>query len=153
VKLTTQFYLAKRLRIRIFIPSIFHTASLLGTSLIKQRDWDSSVDIETAYGLGDRAVGVRVSMSFRPALGSTQTPIQWAPGGFFPGVKLPGRKADHSPPASAEVKKMWIYTSTPLYAFIAYCLISLAQRQLYLVPLLSKYLSPRAWTLNLRISV
>jgi hypothetical protein len=26
---------------------------------------------------------------------------------------------DHSPPASAEVKKMWIYTSTPPYAFVA----------------------------------
>jgi hypothetical protein len=24
-----------------------------------------------------------------------------------------GREADHSPPTSAEVKKMWIYTSTP----------------------------------------
>jgi hypothetical protein len=28
-------------------------------------------------------------------------------------------EADHSPPASAEVKKMWIYTSTPPYAFMA----------------------------------
>jgi hypothetical protein len=26
---------------------------------------------------------------------------------------------NHSPPDSAEVKKMWIYTSTPLYAFMA----------------------------------
>jgi hypothetical protein len=25
----------------------------------------------------------------------------------------------YSPPASAEVKKMWIYTSTPPYAFMA----------------------------------
>jgi hypothetical protein len=37
----------------------------------------------------------------------------------FPGVKRPGREADHSPPTSAEVKKMWIYTSTPPYAFMA----------------------------------
>jgi hypothetical protein len=37
----------------------------------------------------------------------------------FPGLKRPGREADHSPPASAEVKKMWIYTSTPPYAFMA----------------------------------
>jgi hypothetical protein len=28
-----------------------------------------------------------------------------------------GREADHSHPTSAEVKKMWIYTSTPLYVF------------------------------------
>jgi hypothetical protein len=33
--------------------------------------------------------------------------------GSFPGGKAShGREADHSPPASAEVKKMWIYTST-----------------------------------------
>jgi hypothetical protein len=38
---------------------------------------------------------------------------------LFPGVKRPGREADHSPPASAEVKKMWIYTSIPQYAFMA----------------------------------
>jgi hypothetical protein len=40
-------------------------------------------------------------------------------GGSFPGVKRKGREADHSPPASAEVKKMWIYTSTPPYVFMA----------------------------------
>jgi hypothetical protein len=28
-------------------------------------------------------------------------------------------EADHSTPASAEVKKTWIYTSTPPYAFMA----------------------------------
>jgi hypothetical protein len=30
------------------------------------------------------------------------------------GVKRPGRDADHSPATSAEVKKTWIYTSTPI---------------------------------------
>jgi hypothetical protein len=45
-------------------------------------------------------------------------------GGSFPGVKRQGREADHSPPTSAEVKKMWIYTYTPPYAFMAYCLIT-----------------------------
>jgi hypothetical protein len=40
-------------------------------------------------------------------------------GSSFPGVKRPGRETDHSPPTSAEVKKMWIYTSTPPYAFMA----------------------------------
>jgi hypothetical protein len=33
--------------------------------------------------------------------------------GFFPGVKRPGREADHSPPSSAKVKNAWSYTSTP----------------------------------------
>jgi hypothetical protein len=73
------------------------------------------VGIATGYGLDDRGVVVRVavglrifSTSYRPALGSTQPPIQW----------VPGCEAD-LPPASAEVKKMWIYTSTPPYAFMA----------------------------------
>jgi hypothetical protein len=58
-------------------------------------------------------------MSSRPALGSTQPPIQWVPGALSPGVKRPRREADHSPAASAKVKEMWIYTSTPSYAFMA----------------------------------
>jgi hypothetical protein len=48
-----------------------------------------------------------------------QPPIQWVPGALSLGVKRPGREADHSPPASVEVKRMWIYTSTPSYAFMA----------------------------------
>jgi hypothetical protein len=47
-----------------------------------------------------------------------QTPILWVPGALSPGVKRPGREADHSPPTSAEVKKMWIYASTPPYVFM-----------------------------------
>jgi hypothetical protein len=52
-------------------------------------------------------------MSSRPALGSTQPPIQWVPGSLSSGVKRQEREADHSSPASVEVKKMLIYTSTP----------------------------------------
>jgi hypothetical protein len=40
-------------------------------------------------------------------------------GALSPGEKQQGLEADHSPPASAEVKKMWIYTSTPPYVFMA----------------------------------
>jgi hypothetical protein len=58
------------------------------------------------------------SMTYRPTLGPTQPPIQWVPDALFPRVKRQGREADHSPPASVEVKKMWIYTSTPPYAFM-----------------------------------
>jgi hypothetical protein len=57
--------------------------------------------------------------SSRPALESTELPNQWVPVAVSPGVKRPGREAEHSPPASAEVKKMWIYTSTPTYVFMA----------------------------------
>jgi hypothetical protein len=84
---------------------------------------DSSVGIATGYGLDDQGDGSsspsRVknfyfSISSRPALGSTQPSIKWVPG-----VKRQGGEADHSPPASAEVKKMLIYISTPLYVFMA----------------------------------
>jgi hypothetical protein len=41
------------------------------------------------------------------------------PGALSPGVKRQGREAHHSPPASAEVKKIWICTSTPPYTTMA----------------------------------
>jgi hypothetical protein len=41
----------------------------------------------------------------RPALRTTQPPIQWVPGDLSLGVERPGSDADHSPPSSAEVKK------------------------------------------------
>jgi hypothetical protein len=47
------------------------------------------------------------------------TTYKMGTGGAFPGIKRQGREADHSPPTIAEVKKMWIYTSTPLYVFMA----------------------------------
>jgi hypothetical protein len=58
-------------------------------------------------------------LPYRPALRSTQPPIQWVPGALSPGVKRLGREVDHSSPTRAEVKKMSIYTSTPPYAFMA----------------------------------
>jgi hypothetical protein len=59
--------------------------------------------------LHDSEVGVRfpAGISFtasRPALWPTQPPIQWVPGALSPGVKLPGREADHSLRTNAEVK-------------------------------------------------
>jgi hypothetical protein len=59
------------------------------------------------------------STSSRPALAPIQPPIQWVPGVLSPGVKRSGSEADRSLPTSAEVKKTWIYTSTPPYAFMA----------------------------------
>jgi tryptophan synthase alpha subunit len=52
-------------------------------------------------------------MSSRPVLGSTQPTSQWVRGALSPRLKRPGREANHSPPTSAEVKKMLIYISTP----------------------------------------
>jgi hypothetical protein len=44
-------------------------------------------------------------------------------GAISSGVKRLCREADHSPPTSAELKNTEIYTSTPPYAFMAWCLI------------------------------
>jgi hypothetical protein len=53
----------------------------------------------------------------------SSAPVQTGPGaypasytmgaGSFPGVKRPGRGADHPPPTSTEVKNEYSYTSTP----------------------------------------
>jgi hypothetical protein len=59
------------------------------------------------------------STSSRLALEPTQPPIKWVSGTLSPGLKRPGLEADHSPPTIAEVKKTWIYTSAPPYAFMA----------------------------------
>ncbi|PNF14032.1 hypothetical protein B7P43_G03593, partial [Cryptotermes secundus] len=64
----------------------------------------SVVNIATSYGLDDRCVGVRVPVGSRM---------------LYQGIKRQGREADHSPSSSAEVKKMWIYTSAPTYVFMA----------------------------------
>jgi hypothetical protein len=42
-------------------------------------------------------------------------------------------EADHSPPASAEVKKIWVYTSTPPYANMAQYLIATLSLPYYIV--------------------
>jgi hypothetical protein len=74
---------------------------------------DSVVGITTGYGLDDGGVGVRVpvgtrifSTSSRPALESTQPPIEWVLGAISPGVKRRWRESNHSPSTTAEVKKM-----------------------------------------------
>jgi hypothetical protein len=53
-------------------------------------------------------LGVKIfnfSISFRPALGSTQPPTQCEPWALSPEVKRQGCEADHSSTTSAEVKK------------------------------------------------
>ena len=69
---------------------------------------DSSVGIATRYGLG----GQRIESRWRARFSA---PVQTGPGahpasctmgiGSFPGVKRPGRGADHPPHLSAEVMK------------------------------------------------
>jgi hypothetical protein len=84
------------------------------------------VGIATGYGLDDRRVGVRVPVGSRIFSSPCRADRFWGPPsllsnryrGSFPGIKRPGREANHSPPASAEVKKIWIYTAVTPYAFM-----------------------------------
>jgi hypothetical protein len=93
---------------------------------------DSAVGIATGYGLNDRGVRVPVSLGSRIFSSPRRLDRLWGPpnllsngyGGSFPGVKQPVSETDHSPPTSAEIKKMWIYTTTSPYAFMAQYLIS-----------------------------
>jgi hypothetical protein len=89
---------------------------------------NSVVGVATGYGMDDRggrrsSLGTVKNFLFSttsiPALRLTQPPSQWVPGGLTPGLKRPGREADHSPPTSADVKKMWTSISTSPYAFMA----------------------------------
>jgi hypothetical protein len=83
---------------------------------------DSSVDIETGYGLegpgikkknpggGEIIPNVQTDLEAHPASCAMGT-------GSSPGVKRPGRGADHPSPSSAEVKRgleLYLY---PLWAF------------------------------------
>jgi hypothetical protein len=77
--------------------------------------------IALSYGLDDRGFDSRqgpwifiFSTAFRPALWSTQPPIQWAPG--TPSWQYSSRdvKLDHSPPFSVEVKEcVELYRHSP----------------------------------------
>jgi hypothetical protein len=79
-------------------------------------------DVAQWYSVGLRAgwSGVRILVGARNF--SPHHRVQTGPGahpasypmgttGSFPGVKLPVRESDHSPPSSAEVKNAWSYTS------------------------------------------
>jgi hypothetical protein len=88
---------------------------------------DSAVGITTGYELDDQGVGIRVPVGSRVFSSPRRPDRLWAhpasypmrTGSSSPGVKRPRREADHSPPTSVEVKKMWIYTFTPTYGFMA----------------------------------
>jgi hypothetical protein len=120
------------------------------------RSRDSSVVIAIGYWLDERGVGDRVlarssifSTLSKPALGSTQPFIQWVPRAPSLGLKRQRREADHSSPTSVEDKKMWIYTSTLPYAFIAYQLLT-HRGQFYLLPemISSQWIFQKYSTLN-----
>jgi hypothetical protein len=61
-----------------------------------------------------RGLGIFLfSSTSRPALGPPSLLSNGYRGLLPPGVKRPGREADHSHPSNAEVKNAWHCTSTP----------------------------------------
>jgi hypothetical protein len=83
-------------------------------------DRDSAVGIAIGYGLEDRVVGVRVTVGSSIFSSPRRPDRLWGPPNIMgTRVKRPGHEADCSPPNSADVKRMWIYISSPPYAFMA----------------------------------
>ena len=79
--------------------------------LIVYLSWDSVVgiatwlrvwaneDIRSIPGKGQRFFSFCIVQS---PLGRTQPPMLWVPQALFPGIRQPGREADHSPPSNAK---------------------------------------------------
>ena len=75
-----------------------HQGSFKRVKLPGSTGRDSAVGIATRYGPGiESRRGRDFPHPSRPTLGPTQPPVQWEPG-LSPGVKPPGRGADHPPP-------------------------------------------------------
>jgi hypothetical protein len=78
------------------------------------------------YWLDDRGVRIRVPVASRIFTSPCHPDRLWGPPNLlskgcrssFLGSKAAGAEADHSPTTSAEVKKMWLYTSTPPYVVL-----------------------------------
>jgi hypothetical protein len=79
-----------------------------------------SAGLRAGWSAGDG----NFSLHHRVQTGSGAHPASYSvPGALSLWVKWPGREVDHSPPSNAEVKKVWSYTSTPQYVFMAWCLV------------------------------
>jgi hypothetical protein len=81
----------------------------------------SVVGIAAGYGL-NWLLGVRVPVGTKIFSAPNRPDRRWGPTSLLsngyrwalsPGVKRPVREADYSPPTNVEIKKIWIYTSTP----------------------------------------
>jgi hypothetical protein len=84
--------------------------------------------IATGYRLDDQRVGIRGPVEVKIFTSPCLPDRLWGPlsllSNVYGEVKWPGHEADHSPLASAGVKKTRVYISTPPHVFMAYYLIS-----------------------------
>jgi hypothetical protein len=88
--------------------------TLLPRMLLFQHSFHTNRTTEVRFPAGEMIeFSLLATAASRPALGPTQLPIQWVPADLFPGLRWLGRKADHSPTSSVEVRNTWSYTSTP----------------------------------------
>jgi hypothetical protein len=93
--------------------------------------WNRAVGLATGYGMDGRGVVVRVPVGVGFFSSPRRTHGLWGPPSllsngyrFSQDEERPAREGDHSPRTNVEVKNMWIYTSTPPYVVIAYCLMN-----------------------------
>jgi hypothetical protein len=93
--------------------------------------------IALGYGLNDRwfesrqrLVIFHYTTASRPALGSTQPPIQWVSRTLSLGVKRPGHEADHNLNLVPRSRMHGAVPPLPHYAFMSWCSVK-AQRKLY----------------------
>jgi hypothetical protein len=87
-----------------------------------ERSRDSSVGVATGYELDDQGVRIRVPVRSKIFSSPRRPDRLWAPPASYKmstGCSLPRSEADRSAPTKADVKKTWIYTSTPRHAFMA----------------------------------
>jgi hypothetical protein len=94
--------------------------------IIKFHSRGSSVSIVSWLRAGRSGFDLRqrqriflLAAASRPALGPSQPPVQWIPGVLSPGVKRPGRDADHSPHLVPRLSRNRSYTSSPPCASMA----------------------------------
>jgi hypothetical protein len=84
--------------------------------------WNNHVRTRDRSSSPDSVKNFHFSILSRPAMGSTQPPVQRVLGVLSLGVRRQGREADRSPRSNVEVKQTWMYPSTHPYS-MAQCLI------------------------------
>jgi hypothetical protein len=89
---------------------VFSISFLLTVFLSRYSDWPRA---GRPRGLSSSSARVKNFLTVQTDSGVHPTSYTMATGALSPEVKRPGLEADHSPPASVEVKKIWIYTPLP----------------------------------------
>jgi hypothetical protein len=103
----------RRVILTTLLPSVRHLSRKCGNPAVSQR-----------YGPSWPVTGIALLYLFNfyyyySGSGAHPASYPMVTRDSSPRIKRQGREADLSPPTSAEVKEMWFYTSTPLYAFMA----------------------------------